>query len=48
MNEKQQIINITNMNEKEIKKAAAAFAKRWEGKGYEKGESETRPYESVK
>ena len=24
MNEKQQIINITNMNEKEIKKAAAA------------------------
>jgi hypothetical protein len=39
MNEKQQIINITNMNEKEIKKAAAAFAKRWEGKGYEKGGS---------
>ena len=39
MNEKQQIINITNMNEKEKKKAAAAFAKRWEGKGYEKGES---------
>lgn len=39
MNEKQQIINITNMNEKEIKKAAAAFAKRWEGKGYEKEEA---------
>lgn len=29
------------MNEKQIKKAAAAFAKRWEGKGYEKGESQT-------
>ncbi|WP_337949752.1 type IIL restriction-modification enzyme MmeI [Prevotella sp.] len=41
MNEKQQILNITNMNEKEIKKAAAAFAKRWEGKGYEKGGSQT-------
>lgn len=44
MNEKQQILNITNMNEKEIKKAATAFAKRWEGKGYEKGESQTRPH----
>ena len=29
------------MTEKEQKKAAAEFAKRWQGKGYEKGESQT-------
>ena len=28
------------MNEKEMKKAAKAFAERWSGKGYEKGESQ--------
>ena len=27
------------MTEKEQKKAAAEFAKRWKGRGYEKGES---------
>ena len=41
MNEKQQNINISNLSEKQQKEAAAAFAKRWEGKGYEKGESQT-------
>ncbi len=29
------------ITEKQQKVAAAAFAKRWEGKGYEKGESQT-------
>ena len=41
MNEKQPNINISNLSEKQQKEAAAAFAKRWEGKGYEKGESQT-------
>ena len=36
-----QNINISNLSEKQQKEAAAAFAKRWEGKGYEKGESQT-------
>lgn len=29
------------VNEKQQKIAAAAFAKKWEGRGYEKGESQT-------
>ena len=29
------------MTEKQQKNAAAAFAKKWEGRGYEKGESQT-------
>lgn len=33
--------SLTNMTEKQQSMAAAAFAKRWEGRGYEKGESQT-------
>ena len=33
--------SLTNMTEKQQKIAAAAFAKKWEGRGYEKGESQT-------
>ena len=33
--------SLTNMTEKRQRMAAAAFAKRWEGRGYEKGESQT-------
>lgn len=29
--------SLTNMTEKQQKNAAAAFAKRWEGRGYENG-----------
>ena len=33
--------SLTNMTEKQQSMAAAAFAKKWEGRGYEKGESQT-------
>ena len=33
--------SLTNMTEKQQKIAASAFAKKWEGRGYEKGESQT-------
>ena len=33
--------------EKQQRIAAAAFAKRWEGRGYEKGESQSRRHCSI-